>query len=444
MVTRDVKIRIGATDTASKVFKRVAIAAGAFLSLRVLGRAAKQSLSLFAEQEKATQKLEQAILATGGALGFTVQQMREYAGELQNMTTISNESFEEAISVMATFRNVSGDAFKRSIELAADMSIALGTDLKGSVILLGKALNDTKIGISALTRVGITFSDTQKELITQLTEQNDLLGAQTVILDEIFNQFGGQARKAADGYSGSIDQIINSWDDAKKKLGETIATAPVIDLQNNIRLTTILIENMGLTWDLILTQMAAKATKAAIRIQALSPFGAAFLIKNREAIKQIMVSDAQKIAKLQEELAAPLAERLSALIPMPDPDRLSKRQREIDEAFREARLSARLTAGARPGAPVTFEDRIAAARAGREPLLRLTPTRQAFPTDAEREARFGPQRMRGEGRQRIREMRESIELQKKEGTRSDKAIELQEEILRALEGSEVIQVTNFN
>lgn len=420
MGTHDVKIRIGATDTASKVFKRVAIAAGAFLSLRVLGRAAKQSLDLFAEQEKATQKLEQAILATGGALGFTTQQMREYSSELQNMTTISNESFEEAISVMATFRNVSGDAFKRSIELAADMSIALGTDLKGSIILLGKALNDTKIGISALTRVGITFSDEQKDLITLLTEENDLLGAQTVILDEISNQFGGQARKAIEGYAGSVDQLKNSWDDAKKAMGEAIATSGVIDLQDNIRLSTILVENFGLTWDLILATISAKATATAVRLQGLTPLGAAFVIKNREAIEQSLISDLQKISEAQEALAAPLAERLSALIPIAEPR--SRRDKAFEEARRSAAITSRIPRVAPPA---------------RDPFA------HPFFTEMDEPRRLAPQRQRAEGRQRIAEMRESIELQKKEGGRSDKAIEIQEEILRALEASPV-QVTNFN
>lgn len=418
MGRHDVNIRIGAKDHASKVFRRVAIAAGAFLSLRQFARAAKQSLNLFAEQEKATQKLSQAIKATGGALGYTTQQMREYARELQNMTTISNESFETAISIMATFRNVQDETFKRSIELAADMSTALGQDLKSSVIQLGKALNDPIIGLTALQRVGITFSETQKKLIKQLVEQNDLLGAQKVMLDELMNQFGGQAKKAATGVAGSLDQMKNSWDDALKHIGAAWATDPTLDLQNSIRLSTVLIENMGLTGELMGKQILAGISEA----QDALTFHKFFKGKLGFKLSPETVRLLDRVEEIQEELAAPLAERLSALIPTPKPlSKFDKRFLEMEEALRDPRLSAQLT-----GRPV-----------GKKGFV--MPPMPEFP-----ERMLSPQRQWGERQQRIGERREELAEMKKEGTRSEKAIELQEEMLRALENAPVIQVTNFN
>ncbi len=255
MARHNVDIRIGAKDHASKVFKRVAIAAGTFLSFRAIGRFAKASTAAFIEQEKSTIKLAAALRATGHAAGWSQKQLSEYANELQNVTTTGNEAFETAMSVMATFRNVTGDVFKESIMLSADLAAALGTNLQGAVIQLGKALNDPKVGLTLLNRSGITFSETQKEMINNLVDSNDLMGAQRIILDEISNQFGGQAKAQADSFGGSIAQLANAFGDLQEKIGEAIANIP--GFQEGIKTATLAIQNFGLTWDVVWLQMQA-------------------------------------------------------------------------------------------------------------------------------------------------------------------------------------------
>ena len=66
---------------------------------------------------------------------------------------------------------------------------------------LGKALNDPIKGISALTRVGVTFTDSQKEQIKTLVESGDTMEAQRIILKELTSEFGGAAEAAADPWS---------------------------------------------------------------------------------------------------------------------------------------------------------------------------------------------------------------------------------------------------
>lgn len=257
MGKHDVNIRIGAKDHASKVFRRVAIAAGAFLSFRAIGRFVKDSTALFIEQEKSTIKLAAALRATGNAAGFSQEQLSEYAQELQNMTTIGNESFESMMSVMATFRNISGDIFKEAILLTADVSQALGQDLQNAAIQLGKALNDPKLGISALARVGITFSEVQKEQIKAFTDVNDLASAQRIILDELQNQFGGQARAQADSFGGSIKQMANAFGDMRERMGEAISKMP--GFQTGIKVATVVFQNFGLAADIVWMQMKLSA-----------------------------------------------------------------------------------------------------------------------------------------------------------------------------------------
>jgi hypothetical protein len=74
----------------------------------------------------------------------------------------------------------------------------LGTDLKGSAVQLGKALNDPIAGVGALSRVGVTFTETQKDMIKTMVEAGNVAGAQTLILDELGKEFGGSAKALAD------------------------------------------------------------------------------------------------------------------------------------------------------------------------------------------------------------------------------------------------------
>ena len=105
---------------------------------------------------------------------------------------------------MLTFtkvRNEAGkgnDIFNQSVEAANNMSAALGTDMKSASLQLGKALNDPIKGVTALQRVGVSFTEQQKEQIRTLVESGDTLGAQKIILAEMQKQFGGAAQAAAD------------------------------------------------------------------------------------------------------------------------------------------------------------------------------------------------------------------------------------------------------
>src|ERR1700712_5749455 len=61
----------------------------------------------------------------------------------------------------------------------------------------GKALNDPLKGISALSRAGVTFTQSQQDSIKAMVGANDLLGAQKIILGEVEKQVGGTAKATA-------------------------------------------------------------------------------------------------------------------------------------------------------------------------------------------------------------------------------------------------------
>jgi hypothetical protein len=80
----------------------------------------------------------------------------------------------------------------------------------GAAIQLGKALNDPTQGVSALSRVGVSFTDVQKDMIKKLQESGDMMGAQRIILGELEKQFGGTAEAVGKTLPGALDRLDNA------------------------------------------------------------------------------------------------------------------------------------------------------------------------------------------------------------------------------------------
>lgn len=229
--------------------KKLALTAGAYFGAREIVRFGKDAVRSFVEQERATMKLAAALKATGGAIGLNLKQLQDYADALQTATVYGDEEIETAMSILATFKNIQGPAFQRTTALVLDMSYALGQDLKSSVIQLGKALNDPVRGVSALQRVGVSFTEEQKEMIKSLIETKDQAGAMRIIMDEVAAQFGGQAVAATQTLGGQLTQLSNAWGDAKEGIGKYL-----IEQANAAEWTTgfrIALQNLGDTSKLV-------------------------------------------------------------------------------------------------------------------------------------------------------------------------------------------------
>ena len=110
----------------------------------------------------------------------------------------------------------------RTQKVALDLATVLDQDLKSASIQLGKALNDPVANLSALSRSGIQFSTSQKEVIKSLAETGRLAEAQGVILEELERQYGGQAEAAAKVGTGLLEQLNNVVGDVQELLGERL------------------------------------------------------------------------------------------------------------------------------------------------------------------------------------------------------------------------------
>lgn len=205
----------------SKIKKLGGIIAGAF-AVKVVGDFFASTIKDAAEAEDNLKQLETVIVSTGGKAGVTADQITSMAAELQNVTKFSDDAIIAGDNLLLTFTNIGKDVFPEATETMLNMSQALKQDLKGSAIQLGKALNDPIKGITALSRVGVSFTESQKEMIAKLVETGDIVGAQKVILAELNTEFGNAARAAGETFSGKLERLKNQFGEIKESIGNAL------------------------------------------------------------------------------------------------------------------------------------------------------------------------------------------------------------------------------
>ena len=197
--------------------KGAAIAGAAIGALLVVG--ITKAIRAANVQEDAINKLNAVLRATDGAVGISSKALQAHAAELQQATKFGDETIINTQAILATFKEIKGDVFKDVTELALDMATVMGTDAKAAAIQLGKALNDPARNAALLSRAGIAFTDQQLTQIKVLQRSGDILGAQTIILNELKSEFEGVARAAGDTTSGAFAKLSNNVGDAFEELG---------------------------------------------------------------------------------------------------------------------------------------------------------------------------------------------------------------------------------
>lgn len=233
-----IDILINATDQASKVLEGVGdtvkdmesamdkakgssmvlmgAVTGAALGVIALGG---NAVSQLGEIERIAAQTDAVIKSTGGVANVTADEIATMAVEMQYLTSVEHEAIRKGANLLLTFTNIKNevgegnDIFNRSTQLMTDLSVAMGVDTKGAATMLGKALNDPTTGMTALSRVGVSFTEEQKEQVKALQESGDMLGAQKVILNELEVQYGGSAEALGGTFVGQLTMAKMAFDD---------------------------------------------------------------------------------------------------------------------------------------------------------------------------------------------------------------------------------------
>jgi hypothetical protein len=211
-------------QSGAAALKGLAAAALAGGALSTIAAQAREAIDLAREQAAAEAQLAAVLESTGHAAGLTSDELKSLASSLQATTNFGDEATIRAEALLLTFTKIGRDVFPQATQTMLDMSAALDQDLKSSAIQLGKALNDPINGISALSRVGVSFTDAQKEQVRAMQEAGDIAGAQALILAELAREFGGAAAAARDA-DGGFQAAANAVGDLQEVIGAQLVPA---------------------------------------------------------------------------------------------------------------------------------------------------------------------------------------------------------------------------
>lgn len=224
----------GMVDTSSRHFGGLkTVIGGVAASMAGLGAgiAVKNFLGgAIQEAEEARRTLaltNNVIQSTGGVAGVTAKDVGALADRLSVLTGIDDEVIAQNENMLLTFTNVrngvgkGNDIFNQASSAVNDLAIFMnkgvreGADFAGASVQLGKALNDPIKGVTALRKVGVSFTDQQQDMIKSLVESGDVMGAQKIILREMASEFGGAAAATA----SPIDRLKVAWGNLQEQVG---------------------------------------------------------------------------------------------------------------------------------------------------------------------------------------------------------------------------------
>lgn len=219
------KISISARDQASRALNKVKHAVtgmiGAWLAYRgvqAITGLVGDMIRLAGEQETAVARVEAALKSTGNAVGMTIDELSAMANQMQRTTSLSDDQVLSAQALGLTYTSIGKEIFPDFIKAAADMSQAMGVDMRSSILQLGKAIQDPDRGVAALARVGVNTY----ELQAKMTDAMPIMEKQKLIIEEINTEFGGMAEAMGATLQGNITRFKNDIGDLQEGIGNAI------------------------------------------------------------------------------------------------------------------------------------------------------------------------------------------------------------------------------
>lgn len=200
---------------------------GAVAGVGALGAALVAGIGDAREANIIMAQTENVIKSTGGAAGVTAQQVADLSGSLSaaaGKSLFGDDQIQESANLLLTFTNLKGGVLDAATAMSVDLAQAMGGAPADAAVQLGKALNDPIAGISALSRVGVTFTDQQKAQIATMMEAGNVAGAQGVILAELNKEFGGSAAAAA-AADGGMAQFKDRMGELAESVGAQVLPA---------------------------------------------------------------------------------------------------------------------------------------------------------------------------------------------------------------------------
>jgi len=243
MSTHGVNVVVKARDEASRKFgligksaggmgqmlKRAAVAAGAYLGARAIKNFVSESIKAYGEQELAAQHLKDALANLGVTGKAAMDDMQQFASQIQKMTTIDDDAVIETMSLGAAIGGLKDGPLKAATVAAIGLSKGFKMDLETAMKMVSKA---AKGSTETFTRYGIVLDET----MTAQEKYGKIL------------EIGAENFKLAQGEIqtniGVMQQLKNTWGDFKESIGKAIGKH-IPGFIAGFKMAKVVIENFG-------------------------------------------------------------------------------------------------------------------------------------------------------------------------------------------------------
>src|SRR5690606_3903763 len=113
------------------------------------------------ETENALAQLNAALISTGGAAGYSRDQLVDMAQQMSASTTHSINEITRGQTRLLSYTTLVGETYPRALQAAIDQSVRLGISIEQSAEIIGRALETTSRGVASHTLHGCPFTDAE-------------------------------------------------------------------------------------------------------------------------------------------------------------------------------------------------------------------------------------------------------------------------------------------
>ncbi len=169
--------------------------------------------TIAAEREVA--QLDAIIRSTGGAAGYTRQQLLDMADTLSSKSTFSGGEIVEAQTRLLSYSGILASNIPRAMQAVIDQSARLGISVSQSAETIGRALESPSKAAAALAQQGFgaAFTKEVRGTIDELVKAGKEGEAQVMILEILEESYAGAAQAARDTFGGALQALGNTLND---------------------------------------------------------------------------------------------------------------------------------------------------------------------------------------------------------------------------------------
>ncbi|MBH1660124.1 phage tail length tape measure family protein [Stenotrophomonas maltophilia] len=169
--------------------------------------------TIAAEREVA--QLDAIIRSTGGAAGYTRQQLLDMADTLSSKSTFSGGEIVEAQTRLLSYSGILASNIPRAMQAVIDQSARLGISVSQSAETIGRALESPSKAAAALAQQGFgaAFTKEVRGTIDELVKAGKEGEAQVMILEILEESYAGAAQAARETFGGALQALGNTLND---------------------------------------------------------------------------------------------------------------------------------------------------------------------------------------------------------------------------------------